>query len=73
MPTQSTPTLRRFLRRRDVEVACGFGKSTLWKLVGEGRFPKPTRIGDGVYVWPEDEVAAWQARQLAEAREATHG
>lgn len=66
MPTD-IPALRRFLRRQQVQDATGLGKSTLWKKIAEGTFPKPIKVSAGVYVWPEDVIAAWQAERVAEA------
>jgi prophage regulatory protein len=48
----------RFMRRRDVELATGLPRSTLWQYVSEGRFPKPLHLSSRVVVWLESEVQA---------------
>jgi len=48
------------LRRKQVEALTGLARSTLYKLIGESKFPKPVQITDGGAVaWRSDAVAAW--------------
>ncbi|MCX7099627.1 MAG: AlpA family phage regulatory protein [Methylococcales bacterium] len=37
----------------------GISKSTIWRLVREGKFPKPIKLSDKVTVWKADAVLAW--------------
>ena len=48
-------------RRRVVEKKTGLGTSTLYKLVRQGKFPKPRGIpgAPGIVAWNAAEVAAW--------------
>jgi len=41
-------------------------RSTIWKWVRRGRFPKPVKIATRQKAWYADEVAAWQ-REREEA------
>lgn len=52
---QATP---RLLRVRDVMQRTGLSKSSWWKGVREGRFPKPVRITPRTCAWPEPEIDA---------------
>jgi prophage regulatory protein len=36
------------------------GRTTLYRMIKAGRFPKPTFISPNRRVWFEDEVIAWQ-------------
>jgi prophage regulatory protein len=48
------------LRRKQVEALTGLARSTLYKLIGESKFPKPVQITDGGAVaWRSDAVDAW--------------
>lgn len=58
--------IRRFLRLKAVQDALGCGRSTVYKLISEGKLPPPAKIGR-VSVWPEDDIAAFQAESLREA------
>ncbi|MDP2901635.1 MAG: AlpA family phage regulatory protein [Methylovulum sp.] len=37
----------------------GMSKSTIWRLVRAGKFPKPIKLSDKVTVWKADAVLAW--------------
>lgn len=53
------PTL---IREKELLQGVPFGKSTLWRLVSEGKFPKPTKLSPRVTVWRLTDVEAWLAR-----------
>jgi predicted DNA-binding transcriptional regulator AlpA len=36
--------MKRFLRLREVKHVTGLGGSTIYAMVSDGRFPKPTKI-----------------------------
>ena len=62
--------LQRFLRRREVEVATGLPRSTIYERMAAGKFPKPVQqVGTRRVLWVEAEIADWQAKQIA-ARDA---
>lgn len=50
------------LRLSQILTAVPVGKSTLWKMVQDGRFPAPLRpspLGPRVTVWRASDVHAW--------------
>lgn len=49
-----------FLRKRDVLKVTGLSKSTLYREINEGSFPKPKQITRGSVAWSAAEIAAWQ-------------
>jgi prophage regulatory protein len=48
----------RYLRAKEVYHLLGIGKSTLYKLISEGVFPKPTKLGTRTSVWRNSLVQA---------------
>ena len=60
-----TPT-NRLLRIREVIAATGLRRSTLYSLIGEGRFPRPVRISERTTAWLESEVNDWVTERVAE-------
>ena len=57
----------RILRRGDVELITGLGRSTIYRLVKAGKFPKPVQLVDEYTVgWLYDEVQAWLAARVRE-------
>jgi prophage regulatory protein len=61
----------RLLRRRQVEAATGFRRSTIYEHMARGRFPKPIRLGPRTVAWLASEIDAWIAARIAESRPAT--
>lgn len=60
----------KFMRMPSVRVATGLGASTIYRLIGQGRFPKPVKIlNERTSAWLASEVAAWQ-RERVDARDA---
>ena len=47
------------LRLPKVMELTGLGKSTIWKMIAEGDFPKQVKIGPRVSAWPANEVYEW--------------
>ncbi|MDP2242169.1 MAG: AlpA family phage regulatory protein [Burkholderiales bacterium] len=38
----------------------GLSRSTIYKLISEGRFPKPVQIGARAVRWRVEQVEAWR-------------
>lgn len=59
-------TVDRMLRREEVEQRTGMSRSTIYRLMREGDFPLPQRVGQRAVRWRESELEAWlAARPLA--------
>ncbi|ROM95052.1 AlpA family transcriptional regulator [Pseudomonas brassicacearum] len=61
----------RLIRLKDVKHATGLGRSTIYKYIEEGIFPKSVSLGDRAVAWVESEVMDWimskiEARNLVE-------
>ena len=62
----------RIIRLKEVIGSTGLARSTIYKYVGEGSFPKPVSLGERSVGWIELEVQDWilariSERDLAEA------
>ena len=56
----------RLLRRRKVEKITGLGRSSIYRLMQKGEFPRPVRVGPAAVRWRESEVNAWvESRPVA--------
>lgn len=53
------------IRLPAVSLATGYSKSHIWRLVAQGRFPKPVPLGPNSSGWVEAEVQAWIAGRIA--------
>jgi prophage regulatory protein len=67
----------RIIRLKEVIYSTGLARSTIYKYIGEGTFPKPVSLGDRCVGWVDAEVQEWvlariKERDVAEG-DATHG
>lgn len=58
---QIQPAIRRdrMVRLTEVKRLTGCKKSTIYKLISEGSFPKPVHIGTRTVAWSENAVLQW--------------
>lgn len=49
----------RVLFNKDVCVRIGLAKTTLYKMIAAGTFPKPRQIGGRKMGWPSSQVDDW--------------
>ena len=59
----------RIIRLKEVIDSTGLGRSTIYKYISEGSFPKPVALGDRAVGWVESEVMSWVMARI-EARDA---
>lgn len=58
--------MKRMLRRPAVIERTGLSKSTIYRLMDEGRFPRAVRLNERAVGWREEEIEAWLAsREVA--------
>ena len=51
----------RFLRRKEVEALTGLSRATIYRMMAEGRFVRPYRIGKSAVRWRYSDVREWLA------------
>ena len=59
-----TRRVTRLIRLPEVQHRVGLGRSTIYRWMAEGKFPKPVQLGGYAVAWAEDEVAAWISDRL---------
>lgn len=55
----------RLLRLAEVCHRVGLGKTMIYEMIGEQRFPKPCKISPATSRWSEREIIAWIDRHKA--------
>ena len=56
----------RLLRRREVEELSGIRRSTIYRKMKDGDFPRPVRVGPSAVRWRESDIVAWvESRPVA--------
>ncbi|WP_018144886.1 AlpA family transcriptional regulator [Thioalkalivibrio sp. AKL6] len=53
-------------RMPDVRRRTGLSRSTIYRLIQEGRFPKPIKIGDRASAWPASVIDRWIAERVSD-------
>lgn len=51
----------KYIRRPAVEELTGLRRTTIYKLMNAGEFPRPIKITGKAVAWPESAVVAWLA------------
>ena len=51
----------RYIRRPDVEALTGLSTSTIYKMMGEGQFPRAIKLTKKAVAWSEAEILEWLA------------
>ncbi|WIG76970.1 AlpA family transcriptional regulator [Photobacterium damselae] len=59
----------RLIRLKEVMHICGLGRSSIYKFMEEGRFPKSVSLGDRAVAWVESEVEEWIDHKVTERGE----
>lgn len=63
--TESLTMSDPFLRRRDVEREVGLGRSSIYRMMEAGTFPRPHQIAPQCVRWRSSEIEAWKAGRPA--------
>ena len=58
----------RALRLRQVSQLTGLGRSMIYQMQAEGRFPQRIKLGERAVGWLESEVRAWLATRIETSR-----
>ena len=57
----------RLLRRREVEKITGISRSSIYRLMPDGEFPRPVKVGPAAVRWRESDITAWvESRPVAD-------
>lgn len=55
------------LRRRQVEARTGLSRSSIYKMISEGRFPRSIPLGPKAVAWVDHQIDEWIAEQIERA------
>lgn len=56
---------KKLLRLPAVETATGYKRSTIYRLIQQGKFPPPISLGARASAWVEDEIDGWIEGRIA--------
>lgn len=49
----------KLIKLKQVMDCTGLARSTVYKFMADGQFPKPVKLGSKMVAWVESEVLAW--------------
>ncbi|MBN8447360.1 MAG: AlpA family transcriptional regulator [Gammaproteobacteria bacterium] len=49
----------KLIKLKQVMDCTGLARSTVYKFMADGQFPKPVKLGSKMVAWVESEVSAW--------------
>lgn len=49
----------RLIRLKEVQHRVGLGRSTIYRWMAEGKFPKPVQLGGYAVAWAQEDIDAW--------------
>jgi prophage regulatory protein len=56
-----------YYRINELSDILSMGKSTIWNLMAEGKFPQSIKISHGVTVWKSEDILKWVDANQGEA------
>ena len=54
----------RLIRLPEVQHRVGLGRSTIYRWMSEGKFPRPVHLGGYAVAWSEQEIEIWIMHHL---------
>ena len=58
-PAAELKRVTRLIRFKEVQHRVGLGRSTIYRWMAEGKFPKPVQLGGYSVAWAEHDIDAW--------------
>ncbi|XHS77118.1 helix-turn-helix transcriptional regulator [Burkholderiaceae bacterium UC74_6] len=58
-PSRAQSASTTFLRLPSVLRITGLGRSTIYRMVADNRFPRPVRIGQRAIAWRRSDLESW--------------
>ena len=52
-------TVPQILRRSQLEARLGLARSSIYKMMNEGTFPRPVKLGLRAVGWRSEDIEAW--------------
>ncbi len=56
----------RYIRFKELKTLVPLGRTTIWRMEREGRFPRSRRIGKSAKAWLETEVLSWMQERAVD-------
>tara|TARA_E500000305_G_C3906850_1_gene181428 strand:- start:424 stop:639 length:216 start_codon:yes stop_codon:yes gene_type:complete len=54
----------RLIRIKEVQHRVGLGRSTIYRWMAQGKFPRPVQLGGHAVAWTEDQLDEWISAKM---------
>ena len=68
-----SPLPDRLLRLPEVKSRTGLGRSSIYRLVATGTFPRPRKLAERAVAWRESEIESWIGSRPVNAAQSLSG
>ena len=58
-PVPEPRRVTRLVRLKEVQYRVGLGRSTIYRWMAEGKFPRPVQLGGYAVAWAQEDIDAW--------------
>lgn len=58
-PVPEPRRVTRLVRLKEVQYRVGLGRSTIYRWMAEGKFPRPVQLGGYTVAWSQEDIDAW--------------
>lgn len=55
--------MKRYYRRPSIEEMLGLSRSTIYRMMHDGDFPRPVKIGRRAVGWSSEEIERWISKR----------
>lgn len=62
VPPTEPKRVTRLIRLKEVQHRVGLGRSTIYRWMAEGKFPKPVQLGGYAVAWAQEDIDGWIAQ-----------
>lgn len=60
-PSGADALMAGFVRLPKVMQITGLGRTTIYRMIAEARFPRPVRLSQRAVAWRSEDLVAWRA------------
>ena len=58
-PVHEPRRVTRLIRMKEVQHRVGLGRSTIYRWMDAGKFPKPVQLGGYAVAWAQEDIDEW--------------
>jgi len=65
--------IQNFLNMKDVQSITGKSRSTVYRWIAKGSFPRPIQLGENSVAWPAEAIENWRENTINQSNSTVRG